>query len=527
MYRPNVILTGFMGTGKTTVGKLLAKKLGYKFIDTDRLIEERFSSTIQDIFREKGEIVFRNMESAIAKELGDQEGLVISTGGRMMLDNENAEALKRKGRVFCLIATPEEIMERVTQDDLNQRPLLAVPNPKERIVEMLQQREKDYSRYSQLVTSDKTPTEIMENLVEVFQPDPDLKVPINASSDRYEFMVGAGLLPFIKQLVDIPGPLAIITDTNIAQLYSQCFSETDILVAISPGSQHKSLATTQSIFDQLLESGFDRSGTILALGGSVISELAGFVAATYMRGVDCIQCPTSLLAMVDTCIGGKVGIDLPQGKNLMGVFKQPKAVIADIATLQSLSARDFAAGMAEVIKHSLIADSDLLSKIEGGIWKREEGTLLLLMPELQALVAQAIQVKIRIIQEDPFDKGRRAVLNLGHTFAHAIEQASDYSVNHGEGVSMGLVAAANLSARLGYCKTDLQYRIETILKSVSLPIRIPDTIDISNLIKIIGYDKKKTAGQPRYVLLRDIGDVFLSDSVNQRAVFETIEDLCS
>jgi 3-dehydroquinate synthetase len=179
--------------------------------------------------------------------------------------------------------------------------------------------------------------------------------------------------------------------------------------------------------------------------------------------------------------------------------------------------------MSEVIKHSLIADSDLLGKIEQGNWRREEGTLLTSMPELQALVAQAIQVKIRIIQEDPFDKGRRAVLNLGHTFAHAIEQTSKYTISHGEAVAIGLVAAANLSVRLGFCNLDVQQRIEKVIGNVSLPIRIPAAINHSNLMKIMGYDKKKTAGQQRFILIREIGDVFMSEAVSPGAVVETVE----
>jgi len=525
MSRPNIILTGFMATGKTTVGKLLAEQLGYAFVDTDDLIVERSGQSIPGIFREKGETAFRNMESEIARELGQKEGFVISTGGRLMLDAGNAAALARTGRVFCLVATPEEILERVSKDKHVKRPLLEVANPMARIVELMQQREDDYGRFSQLLTSAKSPDEVTQNLVGIFQANPDMRMPITAPDVRYEFIVGGGLLPFASQLAGISGPAAIITDSNVGALYAESCGRTDAVIVVPPGQQFKTLDTVQSICEELVEKGFDRSTTIIALGGSVISGLAGFVAATFMRGVDLVQCPTSLLAMADTSIGGKAGINLPQGKNLIGAFKQPKAVIADVATLQSLSPREFASGMAEVIKQSLIGDADLFATIETGRWIRKPGELQPPLEELQTLVARAIQVKINIIQEDPFDRGRRNVLNLGHTFAHAIEIVSSHAVRHGEAVAMGLAAAANLSARLGYCPAVLQNRIEAALEAAALPTRIPADVHPESLYKTMRIDKKKKAGRMRLVLLRDIGDVFVTDAVDEKTVIETVEEL--
>jgi 3-dehydroquinate synthetase len=229
--------------------------------------------------------------------------------------------------------------------------------------------------------------------------------------------------------------------------------------------------------------------------------------------------------MVDTSIGGKAGVDLPEGQNLIGAFKHPKVVIADVATLQSLPAREFASGMAEIIKHSLIADTDLLDQIEKGHWKHKPTAPLPPLSDLQSLVAQAIQVKVHIVQEDPFDAGPRQVLNLGHTFAHAIEQVSGNSVRHGEAVAMGLVAAAALSARLGHCSTTLPDRVESVVADAGLPVRIPATVDPRRLIEAMGRDKKKTEGRIRFVLLRDIGDVFVTDTVKETDVLATLKDL--
>ncbi|MGD8765520.1 MAG: 3-dehydroquinate synthase [Desulfobacteraceae bacterium] len=525
MAKPNIILTGFMATGKTTVGKLLADQLGYDFVDTDELIVERSGQSVAEIFREKGEAAFREMEAAIARELSEREGLVVSTGGRLMLDPVNAATLSKRGRVFCLVATPEEVLERASKDRYVKRPLLEVPNPMQRIVELLQQREEDYGRFPQMVTSEKSPDEVTQNLIGIFQANPNLRLSITAPGVMYEFIVGGGILPFVPQLAGIRGPVAIITDSNVGPLYAESCGQSNLVIPVSPGQQHKTLTTVQSICEELVEKGFDRSTTIIALGGSVISGLAGFVAATYMRGIDFVQCPTSILAMADTSIGGKAGINLPQGKNLIGAFKQPKAVIADVATLQSLSPREFASGMAEVIKQSIIGDTDLFAKIEKGIWIRKADELQPSLAELQTLVAQAIQVKINIIQEDPFDRGRRAVLNLGHTFAHAIETASDHAVRHGEAVAMGLVAASNLSARLDHCSAGLQNRIEAALEATALPTRIPGNVSPERLLKAMSSDKKKKAGRLRFVLLKDIGDVFVTDVVTEQAVRDTLEAL--
>ena len=525
MSRQNIILTGFMGTGKTTVGRLLAEQLNYDFVDTDQLIENRSGQSINEIFQQKGEAAFRAMEAAIARELSEKEGLVISTGGRMMLDAANAVALSKRGRVFCLVATPEEIFRRVKDNADVQRPLLDAPNPMERIVELMQQRQKGYSHFPQLTTSDKTVEELAGYLAGVVQADPDLRLSVTSAGAQYDYIVGEGILPYVSQLANVEGPIAVITDSNVGPLYAKSCGRIDMVAEVPPGGQHKTLATVQSVVERLVNGGFDRKGTIIALGGAVISELAGFVAATFMRGVDCVQCPTSLLAMVDTSVGGKVGVDLPQGKNLIGVFKQPKTVIADIAALRSLPAPEFASGMAEIVKHSLIAGTDLFDKIENGNWKFDRGLLLPQFFELQSLVAQAIQVKIQIVREDPFEHGRRTALNLGHTFAHAIEQASGYSLRHGEAVAIGLIAAANLSARLGYCSPAVQNRIESILVGAALPIRIPRNLRSDRLFAAMSSDKKRAGGRLRFVLMRDIGDVFIADAVAEADVLRTLDEL--
>jgi shikimate kinase / 3-dehydroquinate synthase len=524
MNRHNVVLTGFMGTGKSTVGRLLAAWLGYAFVDTDELIVVRNGRSISDIFRESGEAAFRQMEAAIAQELSGQAGLVIATGGRLMLDEANAAALLENGRAFCLTAEPEEIIARLDGDE--RRPLLDVPDPAAQIRRLLAARAAAYGRFPQITTSGKAPEQVAEEIFSMVNSQSlmvkrqsVIRLPVSHPGGEYEVVVGEGLLDRLVELAGIDGPFVVVTDSNVGPLYAARCGGATAVITLPAGEQYKTLATVARIYDELLAAGLDRKGTIVALGGGVVGDMAGFAAATYLRGVDFVQCPTSLLAMVDASVGGKVGVDLPQGKNLVGAFKQPTAVLADTATLATLPPAELSAGMAEIIKHGLIANPDLFARLETSDQLPATG--------YQSLIPEAIQVKRDIVQEDPFEQGRRALLNLGHTFGHAIEQVSGYAIRHGEGVAMGLVAAANLSARLGYCDPALQGRIEVALRRVGLPQRIPATLDPVALYRAMGHDKKKAAGSLRFVLLRDVGEAFVQGGVGETAVRETLEEVAA
>jgi len=230
--------------------------------------------------------------------------------------------------------------------------------------------------------------------------------------------------------------------------------------------------------------------------------------------------------MVDSSIGGKTGVDLPQGKNLVGAFKQPRLVVADIATLATLPAVEFAAGMAEVAKHGLIADPVLWQRLTAEEWAIDPRRLAddrLLRADVQSLVTRAIRVKRDVVEEDPFETGRRAVLNLGHTFGHAIEQVSGYAVRHGEAVAMGLVAAAHLSAALGESSPALPGEVEAVLSRLGLPVRIPRALDPRALHTAMGTDKKRQSGRLRFVLIHDIGEVFVRGDVPDELVMATLE----
>jgi 3-dehydroquinate synthase len=520
----NLVLTGFMATGKTTVGYQLANKLGMEFVDTDELIESRHGP-ISRYFAERGEEEFRAIEREVARDLGSKTGLVIATGGRMILDPENFKALSRNGRIFCLVATPEEIHKRVLDDETRRdRPLLQVEDPQQRIVELLSERQDDYRRFPQLVTDHAGPDVIADEVAQLWSSHSTYDV--EGPAGGYPYTVGAGILPFVRQLASIQGPVVVITDEVTRDLYAPSLGEVDLTITLPTGRSQKTLDAVATVYQHLFEAGIDKSATAVSLGTSIIGDIAGFAAATYLRGLDLVHCPTDLIAMVDTSVGGKVGLDVPQGRNLIGLYKQPKAVLADVGTLQTVPARDFRSGMAEVVKHGLIASSSLLGRIESTSWERTGSLLPGMLADLQSLVAQAIQIKIAIVQADPFEEqGQRTYLNLGHTFGYGIEYASDGAINHGEAVAMGLVAAARLSHRKGHATADLVDRVEAIASHIGLSAKLPVYVHARDVLDGMRHDKKRRHSRPRFVLLRDVGDPFISDDVDDSEVLDVLEGM--
>lgn len=531
MQQPNIVLTGFMGTGKSTVGRLIAEKSSRSYIDTDEIIIEQSDLTISEIFSKRGEGHFRELERQIAYDLENVENSVIATGGRLLLDPLNALLLSSKGLIFCLTAPPEEIVQRVKET--GKRPLLEGGNPEEKIVRLLNSRQAAYQQFQQVNTGGVPPEEVASEIIE--KADELIRggrwpqrlvsnLVVHHPDGQYPILIGHEILPTLRQQLSIDGLTVIITDDHIEPLYGNLINSVSPLqiITIPAGEQHKNLETLIPIYNQLLDSGLDRSGTIVALGGGVVGDMAGFLAATYMRGVKLVQCPTTLLAMVDASVGGKTGVDLARGKNLVGAFKQPTAVVADLATLKTLPKDEFLSGMAEIIKHGLIASPHLLERARSGTWK---GYAQNSDNQLQAMVVEAILVKKHIVQKDPFERGIRTHLNLGHTFAHAIETVSQYRIKHGFAVAMGLVAAAHLSSSLGHCDPELVRYIENLLVDVGLPTRIPPEFDPDDLLQVMKLDKKRTSGMVRYVLIRSAGEVFTASDVPQHAVSATISKL--
>lgn len=346
----------------------------------------------------------------------------------------------------------------------------------------------------------------------------DSRIRVSAPGGAYDIAIEPGLLARAPELISALHPpvsrAVVVTNATLAPLYGAALSDAlgAPLVTLPDGEAYKALDMVARLYADFVQVGLDRSGLVIALGGGVVGDTAGFAAATYMRGVRLAQMPTSLLAMVDSSVGGKVGVDLPHGKNLVGAFKQPEAVWIDTDTLATLPAREWRCGMAEVLKHGLLADPALL---DSALHRRDRAA---------ELVRRAVQVKVDIVEQDPYEHGVRAHLNLGHTFAHAIEQVSSYRWPHGEAVGVGLLAAARLSALLELCPADLPAQVGAALAAVSLP-RSLGGLDPEALYAAMTTDKKWRAGRSRFVVLRGIGQPDIAENVPRAAVIAALTDL--
>jgi 3-dehydroquinate synthase len=341
---------------------------------------------------------------------------------------------------------------------------------------------------------------------------------VNAPGGAYDIVIEAGSLKQPDRLIEefrLGGRVAVGTNANLAELYGESLASSlpdAVVVTVPEGEKYKNLHTVAQIYRDLVAAGLDRGSSIAALGGGVVGDTFGFAAATYMRGVRLVQVPTSLLAMVDSSVGGKVGVDLPEGKNLVGAFKQPDRVLIDPEVLSTLPDAEWRHGMAEVIKHGLLADPSLLER------------RLHTRARAAELVQKAVQVKVDVVEADPYERGIRAHLNLGHTFGHAIEQVTQYHWAHGDAVAAGLVAAAYLSYGLNLSDSSLPETVEDLLAETGLPRRIGD-LDPEALYAAMTTDKKWQQGRSRFVLLRGIGQPEIIENVPKAAVIDVLRQL--
>jgi 3-dehydroquinate synthase len=343
------------------------------------------------------------------------------------------------------------------------------------------------------------------------------RIRVIAPGGDYDILIQPGSLAGIQDHLDdfdLRGKVVITTNTTLAPLYGAALLgrlPNAALVTMPDGEQYKTLETVARLYADFVAAGLDRNGVVIALGGGVVGDTVGFAAATYMRGVRLIQIPTSLLAMVDSSVGGKVGVDLPQGKNLVGAFKQPAGVLIDTDVLKTLPPREWRCGMAEVIKHGLLADPELLNRASHVDMNAAE------------LVQRAVQVKVDVVGQDPYEQGIRAHLNLGHTFAHAIEQVSQYAWLHGEAVAVGLVAAARLSSALNLCDAALTNQVEELASAIKPPHL--DGLDVTAVYAAMATDKKWQNGRSRFVLLRGLGQPVIVEDVLKADVMRVLESL--
>jgi 3-dehydroquinate synthase len=492
--------------------------------------------SISDIFRKHGESYFRKLEMNIVAEVAKEEGLVISTGGGVPTFEENLKALRSNGLLFYLRTSPIAVWKRIK--DATDRPLLDVSDRFTRIVELLESREPFYRRADIIVHTDKmTPDEVASQIAAWASAIPQgaCAVPVCLNERTYHIVIGNEFYDSIPKLLTAAGlkePFVLLTDEIVfplhAQSYARAFEAHDKslhIITVPPGEMTKSLDYALRLYDKLVEFDVPRDGTLIALGGGVVTDLGGFVAATYMRGIALVNAPTTLLGQIDAAIGGKVGVDHPRAKNLIGCFYQPRLVIADISTLRTLPERAYREGFAEAIKYGVIADEglfDFLERNSDALLSRDQGALM-------HIIRRCCEIKARIVELDEEERSdKRALLNYGHTFGHAIEVVTGYrQVLHGEAVAVGMVAAAHLSCMLGICSSETVERQTEVLRRYGLPTSLTEVgvtgISAWQVYNAMALDKKRRGKTLRFILPKRIGEAFVTDKpIDEQLLIEVI-----
>jgi len=606
----NLVITGFSGTGKSLVGKEVARRLNWDFLDTDDDIVKQAGKPIAQIFRHDGEGKFRELERETIREACQQRQTVIAIGGGAIVDPQNYELLARTGLIVCLEARSETIHERLFHEaacspETEVRPLLATDNPLERIRQLKASRQPHYAKADWTIHTDGLSiSEVAEEVVRAWRllrrpdfigttgndtsivgdapgvisrhempkqshehstpglprsarndtrkadrrdSDKDIACVVETETQSYPVFVGYGLLDKLGEKMKqaaLSGTATIISDENVFSLYGSkvegILKDAGFAVnsfVVPPGEETKSMDYAIKIYDFLVGHRAERDDVIVALGGGMVGDLAGFVAATFLRGMPWVQVPTSLVAMVDASIGGKVGVNHPEGKNLIGAFYQPKLVVADPQTIRTLPQRELTSGWAEVIKHGLILDKECLEFLESNV-----GRLTKLEPEsLTQAVARSAVIKAQVVSQDEKEReGKRTILNYGHTIGHGLEAATRYKrFLHGEAVAIGMMGAAKLSQRLGLLPSTAVERQQSLLQKFSLPTslraegasqsrgRKPSNLKfcLAGITRAMELDKKVKGKAIRWVLLQDIGEAVIRSDVPHKDVLAVLREL--
>lgn len=495
-----------MGVGKTTVASLLAERLGIASRDLDTLIEARESRSVAEIFQADGEPAFRAIERAALKEvLATETDFVLALGGGTVVDDESRAGLLAGGVVVTLQANPSELVRRVGGD--HGRPLLQRGEPQAVLAGIISSRRGVYAEAHHIVSTVARSPEDVADYIATALKDVRVLVPLGERSYRIE--IGSGVRrrsPERVRHLCKGETLAVIFDTRAEQWAKEVLAAFDptshrvVPIACEGGEANKSLDSVATIWDQALEGGLDRDSLILSVAGGVVGDLAGFAASTLLRGVGFAQLPTTLLAMVDSSVGGKTGFNHGSGKNLLGSFHQPKFVLCDTDTLRTLPEAEFVAGLAEVVKSAWLAGPEAVADLEAdasALAARDPAATI-------RAIHMSTSLKARIVSDDELEAGSRALLNLGHTVAHAVEAGSNYAVyRHGEAVALGLVAAFEVAQQISGIPSDHGDRMQRLLSDLGLPTELSDVkVDVS---KFLASDKKRRGDAIRFVVPNEPG----------------------
>lgn len=536
-----IILCGFMGTGKTATGHALASLLSVPFFDTDRMIEDASGKSVSDIFANDGEDHFRQLEGEVVRSLQSgarvKNGAVIATGGGILLRDDTHLALASLGKMIVLDAPLALIAERA--ESLRDRPLLPRTASGEidraAMEALYNRRAAGYERISWHVdTTGRTPPEVAFEIADRLEHAEGMihlrvgtRPLLSARAKRGEagvsrVVVQRGALASLGmwvQEVGITGPVFVFSSRAVAGFHGLSVRKSldgagikSRFIEIDDSETAKNMDQAERLLYELADAQATRDAAVIALGGGVTGDVAGFVAATYMRGVALVQVPTTLVAQADASIGGKVGVNHPRAKNLIGTIHQPHLVLSDPDTLATLPARELAGGMAEVVKTAIIGSPSLFEKLRAasaGGAPQNDPTLL------ESAVRECVRIKGHIVEADPFERDERRVLNLGHTLGHAIETAAGYgTISHGEAVSIGLVAALNVSVKRGVATSDFLEATKAILIASGLPVHMP-VLDAAALASAMGNDKKRRSSGLTFVLPVAPGEVRIVSDVTE------------
>jgi len=534
----SIVLVGLMGAGKTSVGRRLAARLGLPFVDADSEIEQAAGCSVGEIFERYGEPEFREGERRVITRLLAGEPQVIATGGGAFVCAETRAAIRREAISLWLRCPHSVLVRRVTGRP--HRPLINQGDPGEVLARLIEQRHPIYAEADVIVDCnddgiEHTVSRVQQALLSYVPPR---RLSVVLPSARYEVVVGDGLIDRAGALLGAVLPqkrVVVITDETVAGLhlprllasFGECSIACEMFV-VPAGERSKNLDQYAELVCGLLARGVERRTSVVALGGGVIGDLAGFVAASTMRGLPFVQIPTTLLSQVDSSVGGKTGVNTPQGKNLVGAFHQPIAVLADVGVLRTLPERELRAGYAEIVKTGLIGDAGFFA------WCEENGAGLLggdigLQSEA---VLRACAFKAAVVGDDEREmkpNDGRALLNLGHSFGHALEAEYGYDgrLLHGEAVGIGLGLAFGLSVRLGHCDGVDRERVLNHLHGVGLLAELHQLnrrFSAESLIGHMARDKKVRDGRLNFVLVRGIGQAFTSREVPREEVVALLHE---
>ncbi len=508
--KTTIALVGFMAAGKTRAAKAIAAVLGEEPLDTDLLIADRLGEPIERYFEREGEAAFRALEEeAVLEALAG--GGVVALGGGAVGSERVREALHRHLAVWCRVRE-DVAWERC---DGTGRPLAA---DRERFRALYEQRQPLYREVARAVLprgGDRTPA-LAAPWLDALRSRPDLRLAwARTASAEYPVAIGPGASGLLaapcaprigSRLFAICDPAALAGAGGLPPVIEATLES-------EGGERAKTLEQAGRLLGELARIGVRRDDAIVALGGGVVGDLAGFCAAVYQRGVPVIQVPTTLVAQIDSSLGGKTGVDLPEAKNYVGAYHQPAAVLTDPTALRTLPREELAAGFAEVVKTALIAGGEL--------WERVRGLRAPDLEALEPLLFECVQTKLGIVAADERDSGRRAVLNLGHTVGHAIEAVTGYGrYRHGEAVALGLLAALRLSER-----AELRAEVAEILASAGLPVQLDADVETEAVIAAADRDKKRSAAGLGFVLLRAPGEAEHDQRVAAEALRAAVEEL--